>query len=247
MLRDSRTPPLTETNLVEPALYQIVRAGLAGGNLAAASNALSRIVSDYPKGFYADRGVLLYGQRMGRERSPAEARKSFEDFIKKVPEAGLRPELELAIARTYEQEDAWAKAIAVYNQWLETFTNHAARPEAMFYRGEAMFHAGDDTNAYSSFTNFMALYPNNALAAQAQWCIADHYWNMGSYQRAENDYQIVARNWPGTRAGYEALMMAGRAAFLRQGWSDAVTYFTKLANDTNCPPDVHFRAVRLIN
>jgi TolA-binding protein len=237
------TPPVTETNLAEPALYQIVRAGLAGGNLAAASNALSRIVTDYPKGFYADRGVLLYGQRMGKERSPAEARKFFEEFIAKAPEAALRPELELAIARTYEQESEWPKAITIYNRWLETFTNHTARPEAMFYRGEALFRAGDDTNAYSSFTNFMALYPNSALAVQAQWCIADHYYNIGSYQRAENDYQIIARNWPGTRVGYEALMMAGRAAFFRQGWSDAVKYFRDLAKETNCPVDVRFAAI----
>jgi TolA-binding protein len=243
VLRDAATPPLTETNLLEPALYQIVRAGLAGGNLAAASNALSRIVTEYPKGFYADRGVLLYGQRMGKERSPAEARRSFEEFMKKVPEAALRPELELAIARTYEQERDWPKAITVYNQWLETFTNHPARPEAMFYRGEALFRADDDTNAYSSFTNFMALYPSNALAAQAQWSIADHYYNIGSFQRAENDYQIIARNWPGTRMGYEALMMAGRAAFRRQGWSDAAKYFRDLAKETNCPVDIRFEAI----
>jgi tetratricopeptide (TPR) repeat protein len=215
---------------------------LAGGNVAAASNALSRIVTEYPAGFYADRGVILYGERVG-ERSPSEARKLFQDFIKKAPGAGLKPELELAIARTYEQEDDWPAAISAYNQWLEIFTNHAARPEAMFYRGQAMFHAGDDTNAYNSFTNFIALYPSNALAAQAQWCIADHYWNTGSYQRAENDYQIVARSWPGTKMGYEALMMAGRAAFLRQGWSDAINYFKQLAKETNCPADVHFRAL----
>ncbi|MGH7967991.1 MAG: tetratricopeptide repeat protein, partial [Limisphaerales bacterium] len=49
--------PEIETNLFEPALYQIVRAGLAAGRLTDASNAVAKILAWYPDGFYADRAV----------------------------------------------------------------------------------------------------------------------------------------------------------------------------------------------
>jgi TolA-binding protein len=241
-VREAATVP-GETNLFEPGYYQIVRAGLAVGNLAAASNALSRIIAEYPKSFYAERSVLLFGQRIGRDGHPANAREVFQQFITKMPETALRPELELAIARTHEQENGWLKAVETYDGWLNSFTNHAARPEAMFYRAQAMFHAGNGTNAYSSFTNFVAQYPTNKLTPMAQWWIADFRYNSGAYVAAENDYQIIAANWPGTEMRYEALMMAGRAAFLRQGWNDAINYFATLAKDTNCPTHLHFRAL----
>ena len=40
--------PEVRTNLMEPALYQVVRAGLAAGDMAAATNGLAKILAAYP-------------------------------------------------------------------------------------------------------------------------------------------------------------------------------------------------------
>ena len=109
---------LQEAELVEPALYQMVRAGLATPNLTVASNALQRILASYPKNFHTERAVLLFGQRQGSEGSPAIARQLFQDFLAKAPESALRPELELALARTYEEERLWTQAMEEYDSWL---------------------------------------------------------------------------------------------------------------------------------
>src|SRR5436190_20220208 len=109
--------PEAQTNFVEPALYQIVRVGLASGDVASASNALTRIVTAYPDGFHTDRAVLLSGQAIGNA-DPAAARALFSDFAKRAPNTALRPEIDLAIARTYEQENRWPDAIQQYELWL---------------------------------------------------------------------------------------------------------------------------------
>jgi hypothetical protein len=66
--------------------------------------------------------------------------------------------------------------------------------------------------------------------------VADHYYRTGSYAAAEGSYQLVFQrtNWPVSRLTFEARLMAGRAAFARQGYKDAKPYFRWLI--ANGPP-----------
>src|SRR5262249_50957764 len=124
--------PEVETNFFEPSLYQIVQAGVAGGNLPAATNALQKILAWYPNGFHTDRAVLLTGQELARQRNPAMAREIFSSFVNRATNAPLAPEVKLAIAHAYEQENDWTNAIQQYDEWLGAFTNHPARPRAEY-------------------------------------------------------------------------------------------------------------------
>ena len=113
--------PEVRTNLFEPALYQTVRAGVAGGNLAAATNALQQLRAGYPKQLECRRAVLLTGQEISRRGDPAGARAMLLEFARSAPDAPLLPELQLAVAATYEQEKKWTEAIAQYDSWLASF------------------------------------------------------------------------------------------------------------------------------
>ncbi|MEY2427819.1 MAG: hypothetical protein QOJ40_704 [Verrucomicrobiota bacterium] len=227
--------PEVQTNLFESALYQTVRAGLAAGDMPSVTNALGKLMSWYPNGFHSDRAVLLTGQQVSREGNPEGARAMFAEFLKAASEAPLAPEIKLAIARTYEQENMWEKAIEEYNGWLRVYTNHPARPRAEYSSGWAYFQAGDETNALTSFTNLFVRFPTNEFAPRAQWWVADYYFQRGDWLNAEVNYQLLYKNWPGSEFTYQAQMMAGRVALARQGWDSARDYFMKLWNDTNCP------------
>src|SRR5205814_3559851 len=134
--------PEVQTNLFEPALYQAVQAALAAGDLAGATNALQKLLDWYPNGFHADRAVLLTGQEISRAGDPARARAIFSNFVGKAASSRLLPEIKLAIARTYEQENNWSDAVRDYELWLASFTNDLARPRAEFCRALAWSHAG---------------------------------------------------------------------------------------------------------
>jgi tetratricopeptide (TPR) repeat protein len=172
----------------------------------------------------------------------------FLDFAKIAPNARSLPEMQLAIARTYEQQDQWGEAIGQYEQWLGTFAAHPARPRAMYACGWANFQAGQFTNALAQFTNIVTQFPTNELAPRAQWWVADYYYNLGdpiSLKAAEDNYQLLfqSTNFPPSELTWQAQMMAGRVAVKRQGWSDAKGYFTKLYNDTNCPTSLRVQAL----
>ena len=56
-------------------------------------------------------------------QQPAAARALFEKVEELYPKSPLRPEVELALARTYEQEGSWPDAIGIYDRWVEQYTN----------------------------------------------------------------------------------------------------------------------------
>jgi tetratricopeptide (TPR) repeat protein len=152
--------------------------------------------------------------------------------------------VELAVARTYEREQNWRAAITNYANWLENFPANDLRPQSVYSLAWANYQAGNETNAFVQFTNFVAQFPTNTtLAPLAQWWVADHFFRAGDFVNAERNYKYIFQNadWQGTLPAnrtnlfYPAQMMAGRAALARGGYPDAIGYFTGLTDDTNCP------------
>ncbi|HYG34510.1 MAG TPA: tetratricopeptide repeat protein, partial [Clostridia bacterium] len=224
-----------KSRLFESALYQIVQVGAKAGDLAAATNALAKILTWYPNSLNASRALLIAGQEVAR-RDAAGARVLFLDFVKNSPNAPLLPEVELAIARTHEQQNQWGEALRKYEAWLGSFTNHPSQARAEYCRARANSLAGNQTNAFVQFTNFVARFPKNEFAPLAQWWIADYFYNAGNYEAAEINYSTIylnTNNWNSFPLFYEARMMAGRAAYQRQAWDQASGHFKTLANDTN--------------
>jgi molybdenum cofactor cytidylyltransferase len=239
-----RALPEVATNLFEPTLYQIVQAGLAAGDLAPVTNALAKLLAWYPAGFHTKSALLLAGQAVSRQGDSARARQMYSDFVRAAPDNPLRPEVELAIARTYEEENQWTNAIQQYDRWLAIFTNSSARPQAEFYRAQAAWQAGDETNALALFTNFVAQFPTHQLTPLAQMWAGDYYFHAGAPLDAEKSYKwLFQTNRPTSELTYQAQMMAGRAAVARQAWGEARGYFTDLYNTTNCATDLRIQAL----
>src|SRR6266853_2065051 len=92
---------------------------------------------------------------------------------------------------------------------------------------------------------FIARFPAHYLAQLAQWWVADYFFRDGKWQEAESNYQLCYQNTnrPGSMLSYQARMMAGRAAFARQGWKDAIQYFTNLTSDLKCPSELWAQAM----
>ena len=242
--------PEVQTNLFERTLYQSVRAGVAGGDLTTATKALQNLLALYPRSLSAAAAALLTAQEISRRGDPAGARKILLDFDKASPDAPLRPERQLAIAATWEQENNWAEAIALYDGCLPGLTNHEAQSRAEYYRArDTSFQTGRATNALALFTNFVARFSTNELAPLAQMWVADYYYNLGDYMEAERNYKLLFQNtnWASDTLTnlYEAQLMAGRAAVARQAYGEAQGYFTNLYNNMSCPTDLRLEALLL--
>jgi TolA-binding protein len=235
--------PEVRTNLMEPALYQVVRAGLAAGDMAAATNGLSMILASYPAGYQTERAALLTGQKIAEDGDPAKARSIFQNFAQVATNSALMPQVQMAIAATYERQNQWEEVIGTYDAWLSRFTNSPLQPQAEYSRALANFRAGHLTNAYTLFTNFVAQFPTNECTPLAQWWVADYDFRNSRWKQAEENYQLIFQRWPQASVANEAKLMAGRTAMSRQSWTDATRYFTNLTSDAKCPPDLWVRAM----
>ncbi len=232
--------PRVERELTPRARYQLLQAGLQARDRRAAGEALDAILREYPANSYAERSLLLFGQTVDELGDPAAARKEFARFTELFPESPLRPEVELAVARSFERERDWAGAIGKYDEWVQVFPTNTSLPRAEFLRATANFLAGHETNALTLFTNFVARFPLNPLAARAQNWIGDHHLRAGRYDDALRNYQLVFENtnWPVTAVSYQARLKAGRAALLQPRFESATNHLAALLNDTNCPASI---------
>ena len=232
--------PRVVRELTARARYQMLQAALQARDRRAAAEALDAILREYPVNGYAERSLLLFGRTVDDLGDPASARKEFARFTELFPNSPLRPEVELAVARSFERERNWPAAISQYDSWLRSFPTNAEAPRAEFLRATATSLAGQETNALALFTNIVARFPLNPLAARAQNWIGDHYDRIGRYDDALRNYQLVFENtnWPVSLLSYEAKLKAGRAALAGRGFGDAALHLTNLLDDTSCPASV---------
>jgi len=229
--------PSVTNALFDRALYQIAEADFRRGDTEGAREAVTKILKWYPVSYFGDRGLLLMGEDLNRKPDYASARAVFTNLLEHSPHSPLAPEVQYAIARTYDHEGNWNEAIRHYNQWETNNAGDSLRPEVEFHLALARAKAGLTNNALAGFTNFVARFPSNALAPWALNSVADYYYNQGDFSSAEKNYQKLFQTYPGAgELAYQAQFWAGKAALAWQGTEQARGYFVNLVKDTNAPP-----------
>lgn len=237
------TSPEVRSNLVERCLYQVLKAAREVKNDQAANDAMARLLQDYPAGSLIESALITYGRQAPERADPAERREVLQGFLDRSPDSDQAAGVRLAIARTYEQQQDWTDAASAYESWLATYTNNPARPRAEYLRALAIARMGNETEALTLFTNYVAQYPTNDLTPLARWWTADYYWRQEDFVNAEANYQLLFKNHPESKQRFDAQLMAGRSATARQALREAITYFTNLANDVKCPPEIEAQAL----
>jgi len=235
--------PRVEDELKPQALFQVLHASLQINDLTAATDAMQQIVRSDSDNPFADRALLLLGEKFTRADRPDEARALFERFLSQYPNSRLRPEVELAIARAYSQEANWEAALQKYENWLQRFSTNELRATAEFNYAHVNSQAGRLTNALNLFTNFLARFPTDTNAPMAKYWVGAFYFDQKQYADAEYQFQDFLRlfqntNWAVGPLIYEARMMSVRCATARQAYNSAHQYCLDIGNDKKCPPEL---------
>ena len=82
----------------------------------------------------------------------------------------------------------------------------------------------------------MVQHRTNTLAPAAEYWLGDYSFRLGDFSGAEKHFSLLYHYWPQSELAPEACMMAGRAAIGRSGYPEAITHFTNLTANPNCPP-----------
>jgi TolA-binding protein len=241
ILRDFGSVPTVRLDLSARALYQVTRTYLKLRDLSGATNTVQQFLKEQPESTLADQAMLLVGQSLNQAGRSAEARSLLESCAQRYPHRPLLPEVELAIARSFTQERNWTAALAKYDSWVNRFPTNPALPRAEFDRAWVNAQAGLQTNALRLFTNFVARFPSDERVPQARLWIGDFYFSQNDFVNAQLNYQDAALL--SSKLAYQARMMAGRAAFAGERWTDARDNFKALLNDNQCPSNIVVEAL----
>jgi tetratricopeptide (TPR) repeat protein len=242
LLKDySNAPMASVTNgLFDLALYQLVQANIKLGNEKAAREAAELILAWFPIGGYGEESLLLLGQESSKTNYGA-ARETFEKLLEKYPDTPLWPKIQLAIARTYEQQGDWSGAFNAYTN-LEAspgFATNALRGQLEFSLALACGKVGLESNALARMSNFVSQFPGDINRALAQNWIGNYHMDHGNYADADLAYQelLNQKQFPNPPAYlvWQARLMAGRAAFNHEDLAGASKDFYLVVSDTNAP------------
>lgn len=239
--------PRVQSTLFDQALYKMLRAAIAVGDLRAATEATRKILLWYPESYFSDRSQLLLGQAMNLQGRPEDARAVFTNLLAHFPQSPLAADVHRAVARTFQQEGNWSAAAAELNRWVARFPSNAALPDVEYERAVLLDRSLATTNAFRLFTNFVARFPAHSNAPSAQFWVATHHYNEGEFAAAEANYQRVFQNtnWQQGLLPFEARFAAGRCAYFRGEFKQATNYFLaiiNMVNDGACPVEFKPRA-----
>ncbi len=237
----SDVPEVRDT-LFDQVLSQSVRASIDSGDLPFAKTALERLLRDFPKSPEASRAMYQYGLALVDAGEFNQGREVFADFGKRFADSPLMPEVRIAVARSYAMHSDWASALPLLDQWLNQYTNavDVLRPQAEFERAWCYSQSGRETNAFVLLTNLVQQYPSSSVIPLAHLWLGDYYLNQRDYVSAERSYQFLSTNAVAPELTRQASLMAAKAAFFRQGWSDARKYLTPLVDDPVAGPEAWF-------
>ena len=118
-------------------------------------------------------------------------------------------------------DDLTAKYNAMAQQKEATQT-----PDAMYVKGVDTFKAGDMAAARDLFQNFLNLYPQHEMAANAVYWIGESYFNEKNYEQAILKYQAVIKNYP-QNAKVPAAMLKQAISFKAIKDAQSATYILK--------------------
>ena len=178
--------------LFDLALYQVVQASLKLGDDAAAWAAAKHILDWFPVSGYGEQSLLLIGENSSNQKTNyQEARATFQQLLERNPATPLWPDLQLAIARTYEQAGDWTNACNLYTN-LEgnpNFATNALRSQVEFSLALACAKAGPESNALARMSNVVSQFPGDPNAALAQNWIGNYHMNHGHPDYADIAFQ----------------------------------------------------------
>ena len=224
--------PGVADEIIDLALYRLVKAGVAEEDQGLANRAMQEILTRFQRSnHFEQRSYLALGHGLNRMNRPAsEARDVFHAFIERFPQSDLIPEAQLGLARSFEREGNWPSAIEIYDRWMGDHGGHHNQPSAQYYRAVAYDANGQTAKALDLLLEFLEEFSGHSLAQLAQNRVADYYWEQGDIVAAEQNYQHVFQSevWPRNRVSYQARIMASRCAFLRQAYSAARDYLEAL-------------------
>ncbi len=219
-------------SFLDQVLYQTVRTAVAADQMDAAATAVNQLLTLYPDNLLAKTSKLIRADHMIHIDKVSEARGVLYEMVEHFTDFPLRPEVEYAIAYTYELQGQWPAAAARYVAWLENYPERPDRARAAYALAWCHSQNNQPTEALALFRNFLRDHGDDQRAQRARLWIGNYHFNRGAFEAAERQYATIYNAGDDAQKSLRqhAGLMAGRAAFRQNRLPQTLRYLEELSD-----------------
>ena len=220
--------------IVDTAQYYLALSYLGNKDYKLASVEFNRLIQNYPLSVFATHSqfmtaVCLYESAPDNYRLDQSDRKTavkqMEDFVIDHPESELVPEVQAYIkegryklahklyssAVLYYRIRALEAAKIYFQEVIDEYTDTEFGPEAVYYLGKCDFEQKNYDKARSELQNFVSVYPDHELAAEARPLIitaafrdAEKAYKKGLTDAAAEKFRTFLQDFPNDKRAVKA-------------------------------------------
>jgi tetratricopeptide (TPR) repeat protein len=175
-----------------------------------------------------------------RAQEYANAEKTYKEILLKFPGVTITREVKYGLAWSYFQQKKYNDAYKLFNSVSEGSDTLVAK--SFYWKGESKRYAGQEADALDIYQAFIEKYPNNKLAAGAQYQLGVLYFNSRKFDLSKKylESSLISYDNSVKDRGYT---MLGEISLQEKNYPDARDYFNKALNITNVPVDLQNRSL----
>jgi tetratricopeptide (TPR) repeat protein len=161
----------------------------------------------------------------------SKALEAYSTALANYPRSSYRADLLFqAGIMSYNLEDYEASAVK-FQTFAGEFSEHPNMVFALYYLAYSRFRQGLWAEAGQTFGRLVANYPSSEMVDEAQYQVAECFYNDRQYQRALANYRLVLRHHPGSRYAEDALYNVAWCQFQLDQEEEGVVTLQKVVRD----------------
>ena len=212
------------------------------GQLSKALLVLDEIRTLVPGSDIAEKALLQRAVVLGPQRVE-QALGAFDAYLEAYPEGAFVADAMTEKGIAAYRLGLFDLAIREFSNVEEQFPDHDRAEQAFCLRGWAHYLKGEDDEAEQIGTSFLQTYPESTFEPEVRVWLAEMAYNRGDFQKAADEFVILAGEKYATPTRTRAAYLAGRSLLANEEVGLALPWFkTSLELNPNSvfAPDVLF-------
>ena len=149
----------------------------------------------------------------------------FSEFIKRYPDNSRKTDAQLRLADSYYGNKNFASASRVYKD-LFNFNNSSIDDPYTYYQyAQALFKAGNSSDAILEFRNLQQRFPNSEYADRSLFVVGWINFKEGNFESAISNYRNVLNTYPNSSLGAIVYYSIGDAYFNMGKYDSAIVSY----------------------
>jgi TolA-binding protein len=179
----------------------------------------------YPNSKLKNAAYFRVGAAQFNKKDYASARSNFQGIIDRSPRDPFTPLSQFFIAESYLENKQIRDALFAYTKITVNYANAAVAPAGYYKLAWCQYLLNDYLQAQHALENFLAIYPNHALAKNAWFLSGNLYLALKRPQEALRSFQSAVDQSPSSEIAEQSLFMILRTEYERGNYNSILTSY----------------------